>query len=179
MTTISNHPRLNPTKQRLIALFVRIILAVNLFISGVLLVTSVIYVLPLLTLTVFFIIALTLPVFLQTSLHPAFEVREDGLYVQPLVWRNELIEWNAISHLTAHPLLKPPPPSQIPLINKTPHDGLLIVCHKGMAAWHYQLIGMMTGQGRTPVFAFSNHTHQDYKQLRRELKRRLKVKDAK
>ncbi len=179
MTTISNHPRLNPTKQRLIALFVRIILAINLFISGTLLVISIIYVLPLLALTVVFLLALTMPIFLQTSLHPALEVREDGLYVQPLIWRNEFIAWESISHLTAHPMLKPAPPSQIPLINKTPQEGLLIVCHKGAAAWHYRLLGIITGQGVTPVFAFSNHTHADYKQLRRELKRRLKVRDAK
>ena len=178
MTIISNHPRLNPTKQRLIAIFVRIILGINsLLISG-LLIIAVIYGLPLLMLTAIFLVALTTPVFLLTSLHPALEIREEGLYVTPLVWRSRLLEWVEISHLTVHPMLKPAPPSQIPLINKTPQEGLLIVCTKTASGWHYRIIGVITGQGLTPAFAFSNHTHADYKQLRHELKRRLTMKDG-
>lgn len=178
MTTISNHPRLNPTKQRLIAGFVRIILGISLILNIGLLIVAIIYILPLLLMTVILLTLLTLPLFMATSFNPTIEVREDGILVTPLVWRSRFIEWSQISHLTAHPMLKPAPPSQIPFIKKTPQDGLLIVCSKTTAGWHYRIVGVMTGYGRTPVFAISNHTHADYKQLHHELKRYLEYKDA-
>jgi hypothetical protein len=168
LTPISTHPRLYPTRTRLIAWFAAVLLGFAALAIVAILIISILNVLPLLFITALFFTVLVTPVLLLTSLHPAIDVYEEGLQVTPLIWKSHFIPWESLSHLTRHRLLGPPPPERS---GKKEVEGLMIVGDHGK--WHFRVVGIFAGQRGKPVFAISDRTHQDYNKLRFNLKKSL------
>lgn len=168
MPLISTHPRLNPTRTRLIGWFAAVVLGISFVTAVALLVLSIVYVLPLLFLTALLLLVLVTPLLLLTSLHPAVDVHDDGLQVTPLVWKSHFILWENLSHLTRHHLLGPEPTERS---GQQKVEGLMVVAKRGK--WHFRIVGLFAGQAGKPVFAISDRTHQDFNKLRFNLKKSL------
>lgn len=179
MITISNHPHVYPSRRKIAGLFARLIMGFSLFAVVGFMLVAVFTRLPLFVLGIPFVLGLNIPMLLLTSLHPSVSVLEDGLMVEPLVWRGQFLAWSDIAYITNHHLLPPPAPErQILKSNRPPQEGLMVVAVSGKMAWHYRFVGLMAGEGLMPVFGVTNHTHEDYNTLRDTLKRELPMKET-
>lgn len=165
--TISNHYHPRPTLHRWIGrlavagIFAAIFGSLGLLVAAFALGTA------LMILMIPFLIGLAVPLFLLTSLYPGVAIEEEGLRVIPNGLPSSFVQWEDIIKMTENTLLKPPPPSKM---RRPAHEGDMILVKVGKLPFPYRIVSLIAGYGGTPVFAISNQSHQDYKDLRRELK---------
>jgi hypothetical protein len=123
---------------------------------------------PLFVGTAVFTVILALPLLLQSVLHPEITVVEAGLYLRPLLWRQDYITWDRISGLSEHPLLYQDPVMERKLHGKNVklRQGHLVVLDRDASAlWLYRILGGIAGLRWRPAFAISSSTHRDYERL--------------
>lgn len=117
-------------------------------------------------------LALSLPVLMLTTLYPAVTVERDGLLIQPVIWRAVRVAWGDIGAVKKHPLL-PPADSEVGrklMVGRKkyqPADGIMLVIPS--LPFYYRINGLFCGEGLTPVVAFTNRAHTDYRQLARSI----------
>jgi hypothetical protein len=107
-------------------------------------------------------------VLLLTTATPRVTVSPNGLTIQPLVWREQFVSWDAVQALKDYPLL-PPADSEIgrkALAGRQryrPAQGKMLVIP--MLPIQYRVTGYFAGEGFTGVIALTNRTHQEYDKL--------------
>ncbi|MCB9438252.1 MAG: hypothetical protein H6673_14850 [Anaerolineales bacterium] len=170
--TISSHPHLNPTRQRLLGVLLRVaFVAIAAAILGML-VLGIGYGLFLMIVMIPFLLALSSSLLLLACLHPSIEVHEGGLTIKPLVFKKQQVAWEAIEEMVNHSLMKPVPPKHQNKA-KTPKGQMLLI-ERGALPWPYRIVGLLAGHGYRPVIAIGSWTHRDYDTLRRTLEKALK-----
>jgi hypothetical protein len=111
---------------------------------------------------------LSLPLLMRTAVAPALAINDDGLVLQPLIWRDVAVPWAAITAVTRFPLL----PSEDAEVtrkiavgrrNYNPADGIMLVIPA--LGWQYRIAGFFTGASGQPVIAVTNRAHTDYQAL--------------
>jgi hypothetical protein len=108
---------------------------------------------------------LLIPLLMRTVLHPAIDVMADGLTVNPMLWPAQNVPWEALTGITAHPLLYNDDAMGKTLHGKNyrPREGAVILVSRDAGLWFpYRIIGGVAGAGNTPAFAISSTTHTDY-----------------
>jgi hypothetical protein len=111
---------------------------------------------------------LTPPVLLLTTATPRVTVSPDGITIQPLVWKEQYLRWDAVLAVKDYPLL-PPSDSEIgrkALAGRRRYraaEGKMLVI-PGLPV-QYRVTGYFAGEGFTGVIALTSRTHQEYDKL--------------
>jgi hypothetical protein len=108
------------------------------------------------------------PVLMLTTATPAVTVGEDGITIEPVIWRARLIRWHEIAAIKPYPLL---PPAEVEVGRRAfigrrryrPAEGVMLVIPS--LPPHYRFTGLFTGEGFTGIIALTNRTHTDYGRL--------------
>ena len=119
---------------------------------------------------------LLIPLLMRTVLHPEIELTADGLYLHPMIWKGQLVPWNALAMNTDHPLLYNNDATGRLLHGKRfrPREGMVIVVDNSTGLLPiYRLVGSLAGAGNRPAFAISSTTHTDYEALRDAIRQHL------
>ncbi|MBN1680842.1 MAG: hypothetical protein JW966_11165 [Anaerolineae bacterium] len=116
--------------------------------------------LPLLPVMAMFLVILSLPLVQLAVMHPRVTVYEDGLWLNPVLWRSSWIPWDAIGSVEKHTLIR----HVVNKRGKLERDGRLIVA-EGLP-WPYQIVSGMAGLGwRARAFGIATNAHTDYPAL--------------
>ncbi len=118
--------------------------------------------------TAFFTAILAIPLLMLTVLHPEIGVSQDGLHVQPMIWRAQFVPWNALTGIIAHPLVTNDETMGRILHGKRyrRREGIVVVAGRESGLGPvYRLVGSLAGAGDMPAFALSSTTHTDYEGL--------------
>jgi hypothetical protein len=108
------------------------------------------------------------PVLLLTTATPRVTVSPDGIIIQPLIWKEQLVRWDDVRAIKDYPLL---PPSDSEIGRKAisgrrgyrPAEGKMLVI-PGLPI-QYRVTGYLAGEGFTGVIALTSRTHQEYDKL--------------
>lgn len=117
---------------------------------------------------------LLLPLTLATSATPPVTITEQGILLRPLIWSNVQLDWQDIIEVKNYPLL-PSEDSEtvrrgfVGRKNYQVAGGMMVVVKQ--LPINYRVVGFFTGEGFRPVFAFTNRSHENYKQLITEFDR--------
>lgn len=131
---------------------------------------------PLMTLAAIFLALLALPVLQNTARAPDITLREDGLLLQPAVWRDRLVPWADVLALHEDPSL---PPEGAEVYRKRavgkkkyrPAAGKLLLL-RGLPL-QYRLVGFFSGEGLHPVISVNTRSHADYDRLIAAIEKRV------
>jgi hypothetical protein len=115
-------------------------------------------------------------ILLLTTATPAITVTPEGLTIQPRVWREQFVSWDAVRAIKAYPLL---PTEDGEVMRKalsgrkgySPAQGKMLIVD-GLP-FQYRITGWFAGEGFTPVIAITNRTHTDYDRLIEQIERYL------
>ncbi len=120
------------------------------------------------------LLALVPPVLMLTAISPAVTLDDDGVLIQPLIWRERFIPWDRIAAVKTYPLL--PTESQevnrrtlVGRRNYTTPDGFMLVIPA--LPPQYRLAAFFAGEGRAGVVALTNRTHTNYDHLKQTVMR--------
>jgi hypothetical protein len=124
--------------------------------------------LPLFFLSGIITLVLIAPVMLLPSATPAVTVSAEGITIQPRVWRDRFVGWDAVRAVKPYPLL---PPKDIEIERRTfvgrkryrPAEGIMLVIPS--LPVYYRFTGLFTGEGFTGVIGLTNRTHTEYEAL--------------
>jgi hypothetical protein len=128
--------------------------------------------LPLFFLSGIITLLLIAPVMMLTSATPAVTISPEGITIQPRVWRQRFVRWNAVREVREYPLLPPPgaEAERKALAGKKkyrPAEGKMLVIPS--LSLPYRFTGLFAGAGFTGVIALTNRTHTDYDALIRQI----------
>ncbi|MBI1259839.1 MAG: hypothetical protein GC204_20415 [Chloroflexi bacterium] len=123
---------------------------------------------PLFLLSGIVTLVLIAPVMLLTSATPAVSVAPEGITLQPRVWRERFVRWDAIRAVKDYPLL---PPKDVEVGRRTmvgkrryrPAEGKMLIIPS--LPLYYRFTGLFVGEGFTGVVAVTNRSHTDYARL--------------
>lgn len=123
---------------------------------------------PLFYVTAVLTLLLLLPLLMQSAAAPAVTISEEGITLQPILWKAQFVPWSAVHAIKPYPLLPPPDGETIRKVmvgrkSYRPAQGIMLVI-PGLPL-PYRATGFFTGEGFTSVVAFTNRTHQQYDQL--------------
>ncbi len=122
------------------------------------------------------IVLLTPPVLMVTAVTPAVTVGDDGVTLQPLIWRDRHIPWDAVTAVKVYPLL-PPESSEVNRRNfvgrrnYTVSEGIMLIVPS--LPLQYRIVGFFAGEPGRGVVALTNRTHTDYNPLKRVVVRHM------
>ena len=168
MTKKTEHAHPRPTLNRIIihgALAVTLILLVAALLLALLALTTA----PDGFLLVALLTALLgLPVLMLTAITPPVSVSAQGITLQPVIWKEREVGWEAIKAVRVYPLL-PTTEEEITRRvavgrrNYRPAEGIMLVIPSLPA--QYRIAGFFTGARSQPVIALTNRAHSDYATL--------------
>jgi hypothetical protein len=101
-------------------------------------------------------------------LHPEISVHDEGLTVQPMLWKAQFVRWGTITGIVSHPLVYNDEAMGRVLHGKNyrPREGVVITVKAESGLWPiYRLVGNLAGAGNTRAFALSSTTHTNYHEL--------------
>ncbi len=175
LNILSEHRYPQPIVRRIVSRLV----AVGLALAAVAIIAELILALvvgPLLCGIAFFTAMLMIVLLQRSALHPEISVTNDGLYVQPMVWRAQLVPWETLEEIVAHPLVYNDEAMGRLLHGKRyrPRQGVVVLVKPEAGLWPvYRLIGALAGGGNRPGFALSSTTHTGYEALVERIRTRL------
>lgn len=114
------------------------------------------------------LVGLSLPLLMRTAVSPTITVTEEGLALKPLIWRERVVAWDAITSVQVFPLL----PSvdeevtrrvAVGRLNYRPAGGLMLVI-PGLPP-QYRIAGFFAGVASQPIIALTNRAHAEYDTL--------------
>jgi hypothetical protein len=131
---------------------------------------------PLFYITGVLSLLLILPLLLYSLATPPVTVTAAGLVLHPVIWPEQSITWSQVTSIKPYPLL---PPAETEPVRKIAAGrqkyqvatGLMLVV-PGLPL-PYRAVGFFTGEGFSPVVAFTNRTHSSYDQLAQILLKNL------
>jgi hypothetical protein len=112
------------------------------------------------------------PVMLLISATPAVTVSNEGITIQPRVWRDCFFRWDQVRAVKPYPLL---PPKDAEVNRRTLEgkrryraaEGVMLIIPA--LPLQYRFTGLFAGEGFTGVVAVTNRTHTDYDSLLRQI----------
>jgi hypothetical protein len=118
--------------------------------------------------TAFFTLLLAPFVLLLTASTPRVQVSTEGITIEPVIWNSRFVPWGSVTAVKPYPLL---PQAQAELTRKTltgrnqyrAAEGIMLVIPE--LPPQYRIVGVLAGEGFTPVIALTNRTHTDYDRL--------------
>lgn len=123
-----------------------------------------------------FTLLLSTPLVMWLSATPALSLSDQGIFIQPIVWRKHLIPWDHVLALKPYPLL----PTRNHEVGKRALQGrkayraaegiMLIVRDLPLP---YRISAYFAGERQHAIIAITNRTHTDYDHLVRTLERYL------
>ncbi len=118
-------------------------------------------------------------ILLLTAATPAIIVTPEGLTIQPRVWREQFVSWDAVRAIKDYPLLPPEDGETMRKIisgrkSYSPARGKMLVIPQ--LPPQYRIAGWLAGEGLTPVIAVTNRTHTDYEHLIEQLEHYLTLR---
>ncbi len=133
--------------------------------------------LPLLMLSALLTALLMVPVMMGLSNTPPVEVSDDGLLIQPLIWREQFIAWENVEAVKDYPLL---PTSDQEVERRVlsgrktyrPAEGKMLVV-RGLP-FQYRTTGFFVGERGKTVIAVTNRSHAHYERLIQRIEKHYK-----
>ena len=124
--------------------------------------------LPLLVMSALLTALLMLPVLMGLSNTPPVEVSDDGLLIQPQIWREQFILWDDVEAIKDYPLL---PTSDQEVERRIlsgrkkyrPAEGKMLIV-RGLPL-QYRATGFFVGERGKTVIAVTNRSHANYERL--------------
>jgi len=124
--------------------------------------------LPLFLLSGIVTLLLIAPVMLLTSATPAVQVSEDGITIQPRVWRERFVRWEEVRAVKEYPLI---PPKDVESGRRLMEgkrryraaEGKMLIIPS--LPLPYRFTGLFAGEGFVGVIGLTNRTHSDYERL--------------
>ena len=119
-------------------------------------------------LSALFTLLLALPVLMLTAYAPAVHVDDEAITLQPAIWKEQIIPWDAVKAVKVYPLL-PSADAEITrqlTVGKRkyrPAAGIMLVI-PGLPP-QYRIAGFFAGERAAPVIALTNRAHVDYEKL--------------
>lgn len=120
-------------------------------------------------LTALITLLLTLPVMMVTTATPPVRISDEGIWLEPLIWRNHFISWASIQTIKPYPLL--PTEAQetqrrafVGRKNYQPAQGIMLIV-SGLPV-HYRVTAFFAGEGSQSVIALTNRSHCNYLELK-------------
>jgi hypothetical protein len=171
---VSEHRYPRPLVRRLVSRLLAVTIA--LAVVSIAEVILALFVSPLLCGIAFFTAILVIPLLQRSVLHPEITVTDDGLYVQPMIWRAQLVPWDCVAEIVAHPLVYNDEAMGRVLHGKryVPRQAVVVIVKSDAGVWLiYRLIGALAGAGNRPGFALSSTTHTSYDALIQTIRGRL------
>ena len=171
-TIVSEHRYPRPVVRRLVSR----LLAISLVLAAVSILAEIVLAFaigPLLCGMAFFTAMLSIVLPQRSVLHPEIRVAADGLNVQPMIWRAQVVPWNALAEIVAHPLVYNDEATGRLWHGKRyrPRRGIVVLVRPEAGLWPvYRLIGALAGAGNRPGFAISSTTHTDYDSLEQAIR---------
>lgn len=113
-------------------------------------------------------ILLSTPVLMLTAYAPTIIVEREGLILQPIIWKEQLVTWEEIKSIKIYPLL----PSEdtettrkivVGRIKYRAAEGILLVIPK--LPLQYRIAGFYAGEHAAPIIAITNRAHTNYDEL--------------
>ena len=111
-----------------------------------------------------------------TTATPPISVDEHGLTITPVIWKSHVIPWAEITALKPYPLL-PQENAEVTrrmLVGRKkyrPVEGVMLVIPA--LPVQYRIIGVLAGEGWTPVIAVTSRTHTDYDRIVAYIRKRV------
>ncbi|MBZ0294773.1 MAG: hypothetical protein K8L99_19580 [Anaerolineae bacterium] len=108
-----------------------------------------------------------------TTATPAVSIAREGLTVEPVVWKNCFVPWDGVAAIKPYPLLPQASAetTRRAMVGRKKYraaEGIMLVIPS--LPLQYRIIGVLAGEGWTPVIALTNRTHQDYDTLVNRIK---------
>ncbi len=111
-------------------------------------------------------------VLMLTAVSPPVTLAADGLWLEPVVWRQRFIPWDAIDAVKVYPLL-PGEDGEVQRrafvgrSNYRAAEGIMLVV-PGLPP-QYRVVGFFAGEGGKPVIALTNRSHTEYARLKKKI----------
>jgi hypothetical protein len=107
-------------------------------------------------------------VLMLTTATPPVTVSDDGLLIEPVIWRARFVPWAQVQAIQPYPLLpqREAETTRRALVGRAryqPAAGIMLVI-AGLPP-QYRIAGLLAGTGGQPVIAVTNRTHTDYEQV--------------
>ncbi|GAB1422033.1 hypothetical protein MASR2M15_22400 [Anaerolineales bacterium] len=165
------YPRAKRIQQYFILGLMLLILLASVLLIGMGLIIG----LPLFLLGGFLILLLLLPLFKSTITSPPYELNDQGFYLRPILWPDHFVRWDSVKATHDDNLL----PSRGAEVMKRlaqgkkyqEAEGFVLLCPT--LPFYYRLNGWMAGEGWQPLIAISNHSHEAYQQLKKDVEQAL------
>jgi hypothetical protein len=134
---------------------------------------------PLFFITAFLTLLLLLPLLLQSAATPPVVISDSGITLQPLLWKERFIAWEAIQAMKPYPLLPPHDSESMrkAMVGRKSYraaEGMMLLV-PGLPL-PYRATSFFVGE-KTPVVALTNRTHQHYDHLVKQIQRHLRNGD--
>lgn len=122
------------------------------------------------------VLLLVPPVLMLTANTPAVTLQEDGLWLEPRIWRRTFVPWEQIEAFKDYPLI-PKRDEEVQRRtfvgrkNYAPAAGVMLVIPA--LPPQYRIAAFFAGEPGHGVVALTNRTHTEYPKLLKKLKYRL------
>lgn len=112
------------------------------------------------------------PVLMLTAATPAVTLEQDGLWIEPLIWKRRFVAWGDVQAVKVYPLL-PQADGEVQrraFVGKQNYQaaqGIMLVI-TGLPL-PYTITAFFAGEAGKTVIALTNRTHTDYPKLRKKI----------
>lgn len=121
-------------------------------------------------LSALFTATLLIPLLLQTVLHPEIRLSANGIWLRPMLWREQFVPRRALLRCVRHPLI---PESETNaalerwLFGKKHRrrEGYAVIVARDALPPLYRLLARLANAPDAAAFAISSTTHRNYDQL--------------
>ncbi len=117
-----------------------------------------------------FTATLLIPLVLQSVLHPEIRLSADGIWLRPMIWREQFVPRRALLRCAPHPLIASSEANAAleRLLFGRGHrrrEGCAIIVARDALPPPYRLLARLAGAPEAAAFAISSTTHRDYDRL--------------
>lgn len=117
-----------------------------------------------------FTAALLIPLVLQSVLHPEIKLNADGLWLRPMLWREQFVPRQALLRCVPHPLISASEANAALerwLFGRKHRrrEGYAILVARDALPLPYRLLARLANAPHAAAFAISNTTHRNYDEL--------------
>jgi hypothetical protein len=117
-----------------------------------------------------FTATLLIPLVLQSVLHPEIRLSADGIWLRPMLWREQFVPRRALLRCAPHPLISSSEANAAleRLLFGRKHrrrEGYAIIVARDALPPPYRLLARLADAPDAAAFAISNTTHRNYDQL--------------
>lgn len=117
-------------------------------------------------------LALIPPVLMLTAVSPAVTLEQDGLWLEPRIWRRRFVAWDDIDAVKVYPLLPDANAEAnrrafVGRKNYQAAEGIMLVIPA--LPPQYRIAAFFAGEGGKGIVALTNRTHTEYAKLKKKI----------